>query len=75
MSCDVFFSPSPVHSEAERGDGGAVGLTFDLPQSPPPGSNPLLLLAFETPLAEGILNITFSSQLLQPETQVMKGQV
>ncbi|KAM9358041.1 muellerian-inhibiting factor [Symphorus nematophorus] len=44
-------------------------LTFDLPQSPMLRSNPVLLLVTESPLTAGNVDVTFTSQLLQPNTQ------
>ncbi|XP_026200553.1 muellerian-inhibiting factor-like isoform X1 [Anabas testudineus] len=46
-----------------------IKLTFDLPQSPLLKRKPVLLLTFESPLKGGDLDVTFTSQLLQPNTQ------
>ncbi|KAM7388395.1 hypothetical protein PAMP_024571 [Pampus punctatissimus] len=54
----------------EEEETGSLALTFDLPQSPLLKLNPVLLLAFESPLTGGKLDeITFTSQSLQPNTQ------
>lgn len=58
---------------AEEGERGALKLTFDPPQSPLLKLNPVLLLAFESPLTGENLDVTFTSQSLQPNTQVKKG--
>ncbi|KAK5870104.1 hypothetical protein PBY51_024765 [Eleginops maclovinus] len=54
---------------AEENQKGALLLTFDLPQSPLLKLNPVLLLAFESPLTGGIPDVTFTSQSLHPNTQ------
>ncbi|XP_068174807.1 muellerian-inhibiting factor [Antennarius striatus] len=53
----------------EEDEGGSLELTFDLPQSLVLKPNPVLLLAFENPLAGGNLDVTFTGQALQPHTQ------
>nr|AHF27393.1 muellerian-inhibiting factor precursor [Monopterus albus] len=60
--------PSGVLVE-EDDERGALKLTFDPPQSPSLTMNPVLLLTFEGPLRGGDLDITFTSQSLQPHTQ------
>ncbi|XP_067453342.1 muellerian-inhibiting factor [Thunnus thynnus] len=56
----------------EEEETGSLALTFDLPQSPLLELNPVLLLAFESPLTGGDLDeITFTSQSLQPNTQAV----
>lgn len=67
----ILFSP-PVHV-AEEVDSGALQLTFDLPQSPLLKLNPVLLLALGSPLTGEDLDVTFTSQSLQPNTQVKRG--
>uniref|UniRef100_A0A1A8R3P1 Anti-Mullerian hormone n=2 Tax=Nothobranchius rachovii TaxID=451742 RepID=A0A1A8R3P1_9TELE len=52
---------------SEEEDQEGIMLNFDLPQSF--FLNPLLILAFETPLTVGNLEVTFSSRSLQPNTQ------
>lgn len=69
----MLFSPS-VHL-AEDDERGTLTLTFDLPQSAFLKLNPVLLLAFESPLTGENLDVTFTSQSLQPNTQVKKGLV
>ncbi|XP_040895825.1 muellerian-inhibiting factor [Toxotes jaculatrix] len=54
---------------AEEDNGEMLSLTFDLPQSPLLMLSPVLLLAFESPLRGGDLEVTFTSQSLQPNTQ------
>lgn len=67
----VLFSPSVhVTEDIER---GTLKLIFDLPRSPLLKLNPVLLLAFESPLTGGNLEVTFTSQSLQPATQVNEG--
>ncbi len=56
----------------EEGERGMLSLTFDLPQSPSLKLKPVLLLVSESPLAGGNLDVTFTSQSLQPDTQVKK---
>ncbi|XP_028258739.1 muellerian-inhibiting factor [Parambassis ranga] len=46
---------------------GPLMLTFDL--LPSPLLNPVLLLAFQSPLSGGDMDVTFTSQSLQPNTQ------
>lgn len=58
---------SSVHVTEET---GTVELTFDLPQSPMLEWNSVLLLAIENPPKGENLDVTFSSQSLQPNTQV-----
>nr|AJW76790.1 anti-mullerian hormone [Epinephelus coioides] len=48
---------------------GTLVLTFDLSLSPLLKVNPVLLLAFESPLTGRNLDITFTSQSLHPSTQ------
>ncbi|XP_069551069.1 muellerian-inhibiting factor [Brachyistius frenatus] len=55
-----------VSEEDER---GTHTITFDLPQSPLLKRNPVLLLAFEGSLTGGDLDVAFTSQSLQPNTQ------
>lgn len=69
----ILFSP-PVHV-AEEVDRGALQLTFDLPQSPLLKLNPVLLLALGSPLTGEDLDVTFTSQSLQPNTQVKRPAV
>uniref|UniRef100_UPI0037E9AE8E muellerian-inhibiting factor n=1 Tax=Semicossyphus pulcher TaxID=241346 RepID=UPI0037E9AE8E len=54
---------------AEGDERGALKLTFDLPHSPLLKPNPALLLAFESPITLGNLDVTFTSQSLHPHTQ------
>nr|AKO69720.1 anti-Mullerian hormone [Scatophagus argus] len=54
---------------AEEDETGTLKLTFDLPRSPLLGLNPVLLLGCESPIAGGNLDITFTSESLQPNTQ------
>ncbi|XP_031174306.1 muellerian-inhibiting factor isoform X1 [Sander lucioperca] len=56
---------------AEEDKRGMLTLTFDLPQSPLIKLNPVLLLAYESPLTVtgGNLDVTFNSQWLHPNTQ------
>uniref|UniRef100_A0A3Q3MP38 Anti-Mullerian hormone n=1 Tax=Mastacembelus armatus TaxID=205130 RepID=A0A3Q3MP38_9TELE len=54
---------------AEEDGREMLQLTFDLPQSPLLKMKPVLLLTFEGPLKVGDLDITFTSQSLQPHTQ------
>lgn len=68
----VLLSSSVLLGEDER---GTLGLTFDLPRSPLLMLNPVLLLAFEGPLAGGNLDVTFTSQSLHPDAQVKKSLV
>ncbi|KAE8294291.1 hypothetical protein D5F01_LYC07243 [Larimichthys crocea] len=60
--------PVGVHL-AEDDERGTLTLTFDLPQSAFLKLNPVLLLAFESPLTGENLDVTFTSQSLQPNTQ------
>ncbi|XP_073331967.1 muellerian-inhibiting factor [Pagrus major] len=60
--------PAAVHL-SEEDERGALMLTFDLPQSPLLRLNPVLLLAFKSPLSGGNLDVVFTSQSLQPNTQ------
>ena len=66
---------SPSVHLLEEDERGALKLTFDLPQSPLLERKPVLLLAFKSPLSGGNLDIMFTSQSLQPNTQVKKGLV
>ncbi|TNN75054.1 Muellerian-inhibiting factor [Liparis tanakae] len=54
---------------AEEGERGTLTLTFDLPPSPLLTLSPALLLAFETPPAGEIPDVTFTSQSLHPHAQ------
>ncbi|XP_039983982.1 muellerian-inhibiting factor isoform X2 [Xiphias gladius] len=54
---------------AEEEDRGTLSLTFDLPQSPLLKLSPVLLLVFGSPHGGGDLDVTFTSQSLQPSTQ------
>ncbi|XP_008275725.1 muellerian-inhibiting factor [Stegastes partitus] len=55
---------------SEDDERGGLTLTFHLPQSPSLKLNPvLLLLAFESSLTGGDLDVDFTSQSLQPNTQ------
>ncbi|KAF1385837.1 hypothetical protein PFLUV_G00111900 [Perca fluviatilis] len=56
---------------AEENKRGMLTLTFDLPQSPLIKLNPVLLLAYESPLTVtgGNLDVTFNGQWLHPNTQ------
>uniref|UniRef100_A0A3B5QTH2 Anti-Mullerian hormone n=1 Tax=Xiphophorus maculatus TaxID=8083 RepID=A0A3B5QTH2_XIPMA len=47
----------------------SIMVTFDLPQSQLLKLKPVLVLAFKSPLTDGELDIIFSSQSLQPNTQ------
>lgn len=58
---------SSVHVTEET---GTIELTFDLPQSPTLERNAVLLLALDNPPKGENLDATFSSQSLQPNTQV-----
>lgn len=61
-----------MSGEDER---GPLMLTFDL--LPSPLLNPVLLLVFQSPLSGGDMDVTFTSQSLQPNTQVnmTQGQI
>ncbi|XP_068599127.1 muellerian-inhibiting factor [Brachionichthys hirsutus] len=54
---------------SEEDPRGSLKLTFGLPQSLVLKPNPVLVLAFESPLAGGNLEATFTGQALQPHTQ------
>ncbi|XP_042369851.1 uncharacterized protein LOC121963642, partial [Plectropomus leopardus] len=54
---------------AEEDATGTLILTFDLSHAPLLKLNPVLLLAFESPLTGQNLEVTFTSQLLHPSTQ------
>ncbi|MEQ2214612.1 hypothetical protein XENOCAPTIV_014058 [Xenoophorus captivus] len=54
---------------SEEDDQENIMVTFDLPQSPLFKLKPVLVLAFKSPLTDGELGVTFSSQFLQPNTQ------
>uniref|UniRef100_A0A3B4Y6W3 Anti-Mullerian hormone n=1 Tax=Seriola lalandi dorsalis TaxID=1841481 RepID=A0A3B4Y6W3_SERLL len=54
---------------AEEDNRETLRLTFDLPPSPLLKQSPVLLLAFESPFKGGDLDVTFTSQSLQPNTQ------
>ncbi|XP_059197987.1 LOW QUALITY PROTEIN: muellerian-inhibiting factor [Centropristis striata] len=54
---------------AEEDQRGVLILTFDLPQSPLLKQNPVLLLVFESRVTGGNLDVTFTSQSLDPDTQ------
>lgn len=59
-------------SLVEEEDTGSLALTFDLPQYPLMELNSVLLLTVESPLTGGNLDsIAFTSQSLQPNTQVV----
>uniref|UniRef100_A0A3Q3VK18 TGF-beta family profile domain-containing protein n=1 Tax=Mola mola TaxID=94237 RepID=A0A3Q3VK18_MOLML len=60
--------PAGVHVKEDI-ETGALELTFDLPQFALLKLNPVLLLAFESPLTGENLDVTFTSQSLQPGTQ------
>uniref|UniRef100_A0A3Q0SEA8 Anti-Mullerian hormone n=1 Tax=Amphilophus citrinellus TaxID=61819 RepID=A0A3Q0SEA8_AMPCI len=62
--------PAAAHVSEEEGQ-GTLTLTFDLPQSPLLVTNPVLLLAFESPLTQGDLDVAFTSPSLQPNTQMV----
>ncbi|XP_006790616.1 muellerian-inhibiting factor, partial [Neolamprologus brichardi] len=62
--------PAAVHVSEEE-EQGTITLTFDLPRSPSLMTNPVLLLAFESPLARGDLEAAFTSRSLQPNTQAV----
>ncbi|XP_070689046.1 LOW QUALITY PROTEIN: muellerian-inhibiting factor [Pempheris klunzingeri] len=53
----------------EEDEKGTLKLTFDLPPSSLLKQNPVLLVAFESPLTGGNLDATFTSQSLHPNTQ------
>lgn len=63
----AFMFSLSVHVTEET---GTIELTFDLPQSPMLERNTVLLLALENPPKGENLDATFSSQSLQPNTQV-----
>uniref|UniRef100_A0A672YK76 TGF-beta family profile domain-containing protein n=1 Tax=Sphaeramia orbicularis TaxID=375764 RepID=A0A672YK76_9TELE len=67
---DGVLFPLSVLMSAEE-ETGVLTLTFDLPQSPLPLLNPVLLLAFEHPLRGPNMDVTFTSQLLDPNTQTV----
>uniref|UniRef100_A0A3B4TNX3 Anti-Mullerian hormone n=2 Tax=Seriola dumerili TaxID=41447 RepID=A0A3B4TNX3_SERDU len=54
---------------AEEDNRETLKLTFDLPPSPLLKQSPVLLLAFESPFKGGDLDVTFTSQSLQPNKQ------
>uniref|UniRef100_A0A665WI74 Anti-Mullerian hormone n=1 Tax=Echeneis naucrates TaxID=173247 RepID=A0A665WI74_ECHNA len=54
---------------AEEDDRETLNLTFDLPPSPLLKMSPMLLLAFEHPFRGEDMDVTFTSQSLQPNTQ------
>ncbi|CAI5639245.1 unnamed protein product [Oreochromis niloticus] len=62
--------PAAVHVSEEE-EQGTITLTFDLPRPPSLMTNPVLLLVFENPLARGDLEVAFTSQFLQPNTQAV----
>ncbi|XP_031582620.1 muellerian-inhibiting factor [Oreochromis aureus] len=62
--------PAAVHVSEEE-EQGTITLTFDLPRPPSLMTNPVLLLVFESPLARGDLEVAFTSQFLQPNTQAV----
>lgn len=72
--CKLFGFVLLVHVSEEE-EQGTITLTFDLPRSPSLRTNPVLLLAFESPLARGDLEVAFTSRSLQPNTQVKRAQV
>lgn len=53
----------------EEDESGTLELTFDLPQSPLLETDPVLLLALESPVTGENLDVTFTSQSLRPDTQ------
>ncbi|XP_023123024.2 muellerian-inhibiting factor isoform X1 [Amphiprion ocellaris] len=63
----VLYPTAALVSEDE--ERGSLLLAFDLPQSPLLTLKPVLLLAFESPVAGEDLDVTFTSQSLQPSTQ------
>lgn len=64
----TFSSSALVTEEVET---GTIELTFDLPDSSTlKRSAPVVLLALEAPPRGEILDVTFSSQSLQPDAQV-----
>ena len=69
----VLSSPS-VHVKEDI-ETGALELTFDLPQFALLKPNPVFLLAFEIPLKRGNMDVTFTSESLQPGMQVNKSSV
>uniref|UniRef100_A0A3B4GKI0 Anti-Mullerian hormone n=1 Tax=Pundamilia nyererei TaxID=303518 RepID=A0A3B4GKI0_9CICH len=68
--CKLFGFVLLVHVSEEE-EQGTITLTFDLPRSPSLRTNPVLLLAFESPLARGDLEVAFTSRSLQPNTQAV----
>ncbi|KAG7235678.1 hypothetical protein INR49_002308 [Caranx melampygus] len=54
---------------AEEEDRETLTLTLHLPASPLLGLSPVLLLALDSPFRGGDLDVTFTSQSLQPNTQ------
>uniref|UniRef100_A0A3B5RF46 Anti-Mullerian hormone n=1 Tax=Xiphophorus maculatus TaxID=8083 RepID=A0A3B5RF46_XIPMA len=54
---------------SDEDDQESIMVTFDLPQSQLLKLKPVLVLAFKSPLTDGELDIIFSSQSLQPNTQ------
>lgn len=66
----MFFSPLVLVSDED--DQESIMVTFDLPQSQLLKLKPVLVLAFKSPPADGELGVIFSSQSLQPNTQVQE---
>ncbi|XP_029906416.1 muellerian-inhibiting factor [Myripristis murdjan] len=59
-----------VHPTKEvSAEEGRLVLTLDIPQSPLPQLNPVLLLVFGRPVTGRNFDVTFSSQSLHPDTQ------
>ncbi|XP_041863306.1 muellerian-inhibiting factor isoform X2 [Melanotaenia boesemani] len=56
---------------SEKDEQGTIMVTLDVPQSSLLKLSPVLLLAFESPLTGGGLDVTFTGQCLQPHTQVV----
>uniref|UniRef100_A0A3B5LKZ3 Anti-Mullerian hormone n=1 Tax=Xiphophorus couchianus TaxID=32473 RepID=A0A3B5LKZ3_9TELE len=67
LSCLHVFSPLVLVSDED--DQESIMVTFDLPQSQLLKLKPVLVLAFKSPLTDGELDVIFSSQSLQPNTQ------
>ncbi|XP_029003275.1 muellerian-inhibiting factor [Betta splendens] len=63
-----FAHPTEVLA-TEEGKSGVIRLTFEPPRPPLPELQPVLLLAFESPVKAGTLDVTFTSQWLQPDAQ------
>uniref|UniRef100_A0A3Q1F7C3 Anti-Mullerian hormone n=1 Tax=Acanthochromis polyacanthus TaxID=80966 RepID=A0A3Q1F7C3_9TELE len=63
----VLYPTAALVSEDE--ERGSLMFTFDFPQSPLLTLKPVLLLAFESPVTGEDLDVTFTSQSLQPNAQ------